>query len=198
MMCAADLREMYAKYISCTIDVKSGWIPLVRDTIREIVATGVDFEITCIKEKFGGLRIYTDWKSGSEEQVDAAYDILSKYENKSLAVCEDCGKPGLLRTGGWVRTLCNLHAEGRKPSIVRMAKDHVCKNGWNVCSECGEISCTACSLACYDCVDAWRHRACAIKHHEETRHNGNINDLVYHLSAVELSSEASVLYGPHQ
>lgn len=195
-MNASDLREMYAKYISCTIDVKSGWIPLVRDTIREIVALGIDFEVSCIKEKFGSLRVYTDWKNGSEEQVDRAYNIISKYEDKSLSVCEDCGKPGLLRLGGWVRTLCNEHGEGRKPSLIKMAKDHLCRNAWYTCSVCSQPLCSACAMACYECVDAYRHKSCAKKHHEETKHAGNINDLVYHLSSVELASEASILHGP--
>jgi len=46
--------------------------------------------------------------------VDAEPDTLTRIhvlireaEAEAGRTCEDCGKPGKLRRGGWVRTLCN-------------------------------------------------------------------------------------------
>ena len=40
---------------------------------------------------------------GTEEM----YDLIEEAETKSATICEDCGKPGKLRSGGWIRTLCD-------------------------------------------------------------------------------------------
>lgn len=194
-MTKQELRDKYPQ-ITCAIDIKEGWIPLVDDACKELVSESINFEITCIKEKFGGLRMYTDQNNISGEKKSKIWDICLKYENKSLVVCDVCSKPGMLRLGGWIRTLCNAHSEGKRPSIIKMAKDHICNRSWGTCPECKQQLCSACCLACYSCVDAYRHASCAKKHHEETKHDGNINDLVYHIASVEFASEANLLYGP--
>ena len=60
-----------------------------------------------IKEKFGTLRFY---ESGGDS-VTAAYVRI--VEDISAKLCEVCGNRGRLRTGGWIKTLCDTHAEGR-------------------------------------------------------------------------------------
>jgi hypothetical protein len=50
---------------------------------------------TQVKEKFGGLRFY--------------------YNG------EECGKPGELRTGGWMRTLCDEHEAERQERLKERA-----------------------------------------------------------------------------
>lgn len=57
-----------------------------------------------IKEKFGTLRFYT---SGGDDYV---YGVLAMAESMSAVLCEECGKPGITRTDGWHRTLCDEHA----------------------------------------------------------------------------------------
>jgi len=54
-----------------------------------------------VKEKFGTLRFYMT--SGTEEM----YNLIHEAEEKSGTICEDCGKPGKIRHGGWIRTLCD-------------------------------------------------------------------------------------------
>lgn len=61
--------------------------------------------ITQIKEKFGTLRFY--YEGGD----DVVYALSNFAESISGRVCEDCGQPGRTRSGGWVRTLCDFHAE---------------------------------------------------------------------------------------
>ena len=66
--------------------------------IPQVVATQV-------KEKYGTLRFYY---YGGDEYVSGAVMLA---ELMSSRICEVCGKPGRTRPGGWIRTLCDQHAE---------------------------------------------------------------------------------------
>jgi len=81
--------------------VGNGWLGLVRMCIEELIDAGWNKETCQVKEKFGGLRFYVN--AASDEQ----FRIITKYEDLSYVTCEDCGKPGKERPGGWIRTLCN-------------------------------------------------------------------------------------------
>lgn len=61
-----------------------------------------------IKEKFGGLRFYYD---GGNEKIDG---MVSMAEAWAAHTCEECGKPGKTRSGGWIRTLCDEHEAERQ------------------------------------------------------------------------------------
>ena len=71
--------------------------------------------IAQIKEKFGGLRYYTD--GYIDEQMDGMIDFA---ESLSYTICEECGAPGKLRGGGWMRTLCDKHEEERQSRYKEM------------------------------------------------------------------------------
>lgn len=58
-----------------------------------------------IKEKFGGLRFYYN---GGDDTVDG---MVRMAEAWAYASCQACGAPGKLRSGDWVRTLCDHHEE---------------------------------------------------------------------------------------
>ena len=58
-----------------------------------------------VKEKFGTLRFSV---SGGSAQDDAYITFAEYFSGR---VCEECGAPGKRRGGGWVRTLCDVHAE---------------------------------------------------------------------------------------
>lgn len=62
-------------------------------------------EAAQVKEKFGGLRFYTN---GGDDFTRGAINFA---ELLSLRVCETCGAPGRPQKGGWIRTLCPTHAE---------------------------------------------------------------------------------------
>lgn len=64
-----------------------------------------NFEIVQIKEKFGSLRIYTNWDN---YKIDK---IIQRANEKSLKTCEICGEPGEIRPNGYLQTLCNQHFE---------------------------------------------------------------------------------------
>jgi hypothetical protein len=70
----------------------------VREPVPQVVAVQV-------KEKFGGLRFYYD---GGDDQV---YGMVRMAESWAAHTCEECGSPGKQRGGGWIRTLCDHHAE---------------------------------------------------------------------------------------
>jgi hypothetical protein len=61
------------------------------------------FGVVQVKEKFGGLRYYTNYYTKEIQ------DIIDEYENKSYDVCEVCGQPGEIRNLPWIRTLCQKH-----------------------------------------------------------------------------------------
>lgn len=92
-------------YDASSFEISSGWYGLVRALLEELYYAGWDKEICQVKEKFGGLRFYIN--SGSKE----IFDIIHKYEKLSYQICEECGEPGKVRSGGWVRTLCDNHAK---------------------------------------------------------------------------------------
>jgi hypothetical protein len=62
--------------------------------------------LTQVKEKYGTLRFYT---SGGDDAVERYVEFAEYFSSR---LCEDCGAPGNLRGGGWLRTLCDKHAVG--------------------------------------------------------------------------------------
>lgn len=84
--------------------VGKGWRPLVQSLIDQCHAEGV--KILQIKEKFGGLRFYTE-----PHQSAVLEEMIRGAENGSFHICEDCGttedvKHGNLKESGWIKTLC--------------------------------------------------------------------------------------------
>lgn len=95
------------KYPYCGASVGPGWVPLVDRLIARLIDFGWDRDCHQIKEKFGGLRFYIG--AGSEELWSAIDDA----EKESVRTCEECGAPGVRRSRGWIKTLCDDHAGGR-------------------------------------------------------------------------------------
>ena len=67
-----------------------------------------------IKEKFGGLRFYYD---GGDDMIDGMVRMAESWAARS---CEECGKPGKSRDGGWIRTLCDEHEAERQARIKEL------------------------------------------------------------------------------
>lgn len=85
------------------IEPGDGWFDIIMDLSQTLepyaISDGVRAEQ--VKEKFGVLCFYV---SNYVEPVEALIDAA---EDASSRTCEDCGEPGTLRTGGWMRTLCD-------------------------------------------------------------------------------------------
>jgi hypothetical protein len=84
--------------------------PLVADLEK---ATGRQFEILQVKEKFGGLRIHVN------DADDAIRRRLLDAELESFHTCEVCGQPGELRESDWIKTLCDEHASTTGKEVLR-------------------------------------------------------------------------------
>jgi len=56
-----------------------------------------------VKEKFGGLRFYTNG------YTDVIQGMISMAESMSYRTCEVCGSPGRSNSYGWISTLCDTH-----------------------------------------------------------------------------------------
>jgi len=68
-------------------------------------------EVLQVKEKFGGLRFYY---TGGDDYVAG---LVSMAEAITEVTCEQCGEPGEIRHGGWIKVLCDKHNLERKKKV---------------------------------------------------------------------------------
>jgi hypothetical protein len=101
------------------IETGDGWYTLI-DTlcsdIQGMIDNSQDREnpitqvvLIQVKEKFGTLRFY--YSGGNDLIRGMAWFAESMSEH----ICETCGKPGVLRGGGWLVTACDEHSRGKLP-----------------------------------------------------------------------------------
>ena len=90
-----------------------GWYMLI-DKLCESIQFHIDknshpqVEVVQVKEKFGGLRFYTN---NADEYLTGYIDFA---ESLSMEICEVCGSTkGVGQTVGWIKTICTKCA-GRK------------------------------------------------------------------------------------
>lgn len=95
------------------LDCDDGWYMLI-DKLCECIQFHVDknghpqVEAVQVKEKFGGLRFYTN---NADEYLTGYIDFA---ESMSMNICEVCGSTkGVGQTVGWIKTICTKCA-GRK------------------------------------------------------------------------------------
>ncbi len=72
-------------------------------------ASGIQFEVLQVKEKFGGLRFYVNCRRN-----EAVRQRIGIAADESFRTCEVCGQPGTLREGVWIKTLCDEHESARE------------------------------------------------------------------------------------
>lgn len=89
--------EKVDEYIQRDIERQHFWD--IEDEVPQVVAVQV-------KEKFGGLRFYTN----GGDDVTRAYTVFA--EHVSERTCEECGKPGKPNAGGWIKVRCEEHSDG--------------------------------------------------------------------------------------
>ena len=95
-------------------EVESGWFPLIKDLITDLIELGWNKEVCQVKEKFGGLRFYIN------EGTSDVHKRIGQAEIESMNTCEVTGRPGKIRTDiGWYRTLCDEEYE----RCLKMKKD---------------------------------------------------------------------------
>ena len=99
--------------------IGKGWYPLI-EQLSAVIQNHIDNihkrnEKTCpqvvveqVKEKFGTLRFYY---SGGDDYIRG---VTSLAESMTAVTCEECGKPGRMREGRWLVTLCDEHDHERE------------------------------------------------------------------------------------
>lgn len=93
-------------------NVGNGWHELVKDLEDQLSDLDLVWELFQIKEKFGGLRYYAVWISGTADAKENGQQFINEAETVSYELCEECGsKPSAQRNddGYWKRTLCEEH-----------------------------------------------------------------------------------------
>jgi hypothetical protein len=85
---------------------------ILESTLRNTTIVG-QVVATQVKEKFGTLRFYY---GGGD---DVIHGMAGMAESMSGCTCEVCGNVGRQRGGGWIRTLCDEHAEKAGYAILK-------------------------------------------------------------------------------
>jgi hypothetical protein len=67
-----------------------GWMPIVENALKKMIAAGWNKDLYQVKQKFCGLRIYIGSPWDNEGAVN---DIIKEAESKAAEACESCGKP---------------------------------------------------------------------------------------------------------
>lgn len=79
-----------------------GWFEIVSDLMHELNTIG-KVEVSCLKEKYGTLRVYASGPAGTDEAIRRA-------EARSYITCERCGHMGQrVQNGNWLRVACEAH-----------------------------------------------------------------------------------------
>ena len=94
--------------------IGDGWVGIVTELVNKLDANNITYSVAQIKEKFGTLRVYLTYKNSDRQLVEK---LIAEAETKSATTCEVCGDYGQLRTGPWVKTLCDAHSNGKAPLI---------------------------------------------------------------------------------
>jgi len=81
-----------------------GWFKIIDELSAKLEPYGF-VEAAQVKEKFGGLRFYTD--GVDSDSFDEIQKLIDEAEMQSYKTCERCGEPGEPKGGGWISTLCD-------------------------------------------------------------------------------------------
>jgi hypothetical protein len=106
--------------------VGKGWYPIL-EILCSNIQSHIDWRqkqghecpqvvIEQIKEKFGGLRFYYQ---GGDDEISGMVRMAEAWAD---VACEECGAFGKRRSGGWIRTLCDVHEAERQARIEEQAR----------------------------------------------------------------------------
>lgn len=116
-----ELRQRYAWAGRTSFSVGDGWKDLVTETferldaaIKAVPVEEPDLGFSCLeaKEKYGTLRVDV------VPYVESVEVVCTDAEDRSETICDACGRPGIMREGGWVAVRCDEHAGPRSHAIV--------------------------------------------------------------------------------
>lgn len=98
--------------------IGKGWHSLIDAFYEKAEQNSFLVHIDCVKEKWGGLRIYwhiygnMDFTHPEYKDLDS---FLFELEKRSTIICEFCGNNGTMhKVRGWIKTLCSKCFEERE------------------------------------------------------------------------------------
>ena len=108
----------YTREMALT-SVGKGWASLINRVFDALENIKGSVKVVQVKEKYAGLRVYTDYMN---EELDA---VIGWAERESFKMCEECGQPGKVRGKGWYYTSCDVHAKNDDPPHKFQPNDEV-------------------------------------------------------------------------
>lgn len=102
------------KSIVTNIGIRPGWYKIVTDLLDKINEYNKEDDLVSIlqiKEKFGGLRVYTYFSNNVSDLIkEEIQDLIDEASKKASTTCDICGCSGaMLSTKQWMRTTCEKH-----------------------------------------------------------------------------------------
>lgn len=97
--------------------VGKGWAGLIDEVFDAKESMNLaNVKIVQVKEKYAGLRIYIDgYEMDKNHPVYKFEQLIHNVGERSYKICEECGKPGMVRGTGWIFTACDEHSRGQAP-----------------------------------------------------------------------------------
>jgi len=90
---------------------------IIKRDFREVKETIPQLQFVQVKEKYGTLRLYTNYV---DDYIDG---VVNMAESMSAYTCEICGVPGKLTGSGWYNTLCRRCAKERNVDYDQKEED---------------------------------------------------------------------------
>lgn len=97
------LEPRFATSGFCGFHPPAGWLDLIVEIDDHLREVNPDYRIVQIKEKFGGLRYYTEGLTGEQRLY------VRLMDERSFGICQNCGSTENVdqRRHGWLATLCD-------------------------------------------------------------------------------------------
>jgi len=89
-LCPTDPEADFQQYgrMGC---VGIGWFDRLDQMCEELSALGFFVQLTCVKQKFGKLRVHFDYNTGNTEQLKQIQAIVQRTEEECNSMCSMCG-----------------------------------------------------------------------------------------------------------
>lgn len=99
-----ELKSRIIEPFAKSIDCQDGWLPLLAELHDEVVEIDPNYRLYQVKQKFGRLCFY--YAISNPELYARVQEVVRRYEDMSLSICERTGKSGkLMVRHGFFQTL---------------------------------------------------------------------------------------------
>ena len=112
-----DLKIRYPELLpdnACSSFMPAGWLPLFAQLCRDIDDTAARLgikrsdkaypRVVQFKEKFSEMRVYVD--CSNKDLLEEIWRLTNEAAHQSRKICSECGAPGIMRDGPYIRNYC--------------------------------------------------------------------------------------------